>query len=209
MTTTEVPAQPVTGVSLPVSALRDALTAAHLAIATGATVDAVPALGMVHIAKRGSQLIARATNRYHLLEATAQLHDTTPPADDWEALLIGADVKRLLTALPKTVVGAVHVSPDPDGMLTVAADDGASIRLKLQDGDFPKTDGLFPKERVALDGVRFDTKLLATLAKMPGRGKNNWVKFWFSGEQKPVVSTWEDEDTHLSYRYLLMPVRDA
>lgn len=193
-----------TTLAVPVSSLRDALTAAHLAVATGNDAVAVPVLGMVQITKTPDQLVFRGTNRYHLLEATVPLEDAL--ADEWQALLASPDVKQILAALPKAPVTAA-VGPDGNDGLLVTIKDGADLRLRLQDLDYPKVGGLFPVTTQPVERIRLNTKLLATLAKMPGRGVG-YVKFAFNGEDKPVLAEWSDEKTMVGYRYLLMPVRD-
>lgn len=198
-------AKPTNIVSVPVRGLRDALTAANLVVATGNDATAVPVLGMVHVAAKGHELVVRGTDRYHLLEATVQLAADAGP---WEVLLSGADVKQILTALPKAPGALANIGPDDDETFAVAVNDGASMRLRLQDGDYPKTDSVFPGQPVAMDHIRLDSKRLATLAKMPGRGRRSWVQFALSGEGKPVVAKWDDDDTRVTYRYLLMPVKD-
>lgn len=188
-------------VTMPSTTLRDALTAALLAVDT---TGSLAVLGMVHIAKTANNLVVRATNRHHLLEATVQLEDATG-ADQWEALLDGPDIKQILTVLPKKPA-KVTVGPDDGMAFVVGVEDGASLRLRLQDQDFPKTDGLFVSERIQMERVRLDSKLLTALFKMPGHDR--YVTFEFCGESKPLISQWSDERTRIAYRYLLMAARE-
>lgn len=191
---------------VPPQALRDAFTACLLSVSKD---QFLPVLAAVQIEKTGAELIFRSTDRYRLTRVTITLDDVSKAAPDFVTLIDAADVKRVLTAIPKPVrhetVISVALTID-DGSLVV--DTGQAVmRVQPVDGEFPRTEALWPAEAQAIEEIGLDPKYLIDLAKMPGRAKNEPVRFRFNGPGKPMVSEWSDDD--VAYKYLLMPARFA
>jgi DNA polymerase III sliding clamp (beta) subunit (PCNA family) len=205
MTETAVqPTETSAPASLPASVLRDALTAALIAASTETY---LPVLNAVQMTKTGTQLVLRSTDRYRLMRVTAMLADGD--AADWMTLLSVADVKQILTLLPRKGFDVARLGPDAEGKrFSVALESGASLSLTPLDGDFPKTDQIIPSSETAaaVDRMGFRPKQLADLAKLPGIAKNNAVYFRFNGPTKPLIAEWDDGAC--SYLHLLMPLRE-
>lgn len=188
-------------VDLPAPILRNALSAALLA--AGAD-QFLPVLNAVQVTKAGNEMVFRATDRYRLVKVTVTLD--SPPEGDWKVLLRAADVKQIVAALPKSG-GAVATVGMADDRFSVEVPDGPSMNFGSLDGDFPKVDQIIPAVGVStpLERIGFRPKHLADCAKMPGRRKDEPVRFRFNGEGKPAVSEWSDGSS--DYVYVLMPVR--
>lgn len=194
-TTVEQPTQ----TTLPANALRDALTAALVAVATETY---LPVLNAVQITKDGNQLVFRATDRYRLVRVTVTLDNQ--PEGDWEVLLPAADVKQLVTVLPKAGPFAT-LELAADGRFGVAVVDGPSLQVTPIDGDFPKTDQIIPTTFEPTESIAFKPGQLTDIKKMPGLGqkKDNPVLFRLNGPLKPALAEWTDGVS--DYLYLLMP----
>lgn len=202
---TETPTD--TPACLPANVLRDALTAALVAASTEAY---LPVLNAVHITKAGTELVLRSTDRYRLMRVTAMLANEDRKTPDWVVLLSVADVKQVLTLLPRKGFDLARLGPDAatSGRFTVALESGASLSLTPLDGEFPKTDQIIPPAEAseAVDRMGFRPKQLADLAKLPGITKTHAVFFRFNGPTKPLVAEWDDGAC--SYLLLLMPLRE-
>lgn len=195
--TTET-AKPTT-TDVPANVLRDALSAALVAVGTEGF---LPVLNAVQIEKSGDALIFRATDRYRLVRVTITLD--TPAEGDWVTLLTAADCKQIIAALPRKGLYPATLGPDGD-RFAVSVLDGASLRVTPLDGDFPKTDQIIPTSSEATDQIAFNPKYLADVVKLPGRGAKDPVVFTLSGPVKPAWSEWTNGVS--VYVYVLMPIR--
>jgi len=196
MTTT---ADPMTATAIPVNVLRDALTAALVAVGTESY---LPMLNAVQIEKNGNTLIFRATDRYRLVRVTVQLESA--PEDDWVVMLPAANVKQIVAALPKKGLYAATLGP-VDVRFTVTVEDGASLQFTPYDGYYPKSDGLIPTTFEPTESIGFTPKYLADVVKLPGRNVKDPLVFRFNGPLKPAMTQWSNGVSE--YLYLLMPVR--
>lgn len=200
--------------------LRDALTACMLSASKNAT---LPVLMAVQVEKRGAELILRSTDRYRLTRVTITLDSGDMPSPDWTAIVEMADVKRIVSALPKARRGAspllVTVAWLDDGgcdysgrrVNGLSVDmEGTGVRVQAYDGDYPRMDSLIPSDDSDTDAVGemgFNPLHMVDLCKMPGRGKGDRVALRFRGDRKGFVSVWGDDT--IRYEHLMMPVRQA
>jgi DNA polymerase III sliding clamp (beta) subunit (PCNA family) len=191
-----------TTITLPANVLKSALTAAVLI----ASVDSyLPVLNAVQITKIASMLVFRATDRYRLIRVTVALVDDVPDAD-WVTLLRVDECKQIIAAIPKAGMVSARLGVEDD-KFGVAIEFGAAFRLTPLDGDFPKTDQIWPApgSAVAVESMGFKPKHLTDIAKMPGRDKNDPIQFRSHGPTKPYVTEWSDGVT--DYQLAHMPVK--
>jgi len=160
----------------------------------------LPVLNSVEIEGEGGLFIARATDRYRLIEGSTRSLDGSLD----KALVSLEDIKRIITlckAHKAHRIGLTRIG----NALTVSAL-GDSVTFTLREGTFPPTSELFIKsegEPVAVEGVAFNPALMADYAKIAGKG--NAVKLYFTGEGKPIrVRITSDT---INWRALLMPMR--
>lgn len=162
----------------------------------------LPTLNAVQIESEGGDLIARATDRYRLIEGTLKsLDGRLDPS-----LVSLDDIKRLITLCKAHKANRVQLSRIGD-TLTVSSL-GDAITFTLREGNFPPTQELFAKsegEPVAVEGVAFNPAFMADYAKIAGKGAA--IKIYFTGEGKPMrVRITGDA---VAWRALLMPMRYA
>jgi DNA polymerase III sliding clamp (beta) subunit (PCNA family) len=160
----------------------------------------LPVLNSVEIEGEGGLFIARATDRYRLIEGSTGSLDGSLD----KALVSLEDIKRIITlckAHKAHRIGLTRIG----NALTVSAL-GDSVTFTLREGTFPPTSELFIKsegEPVAVEGVAFNPALMADYAKIAGKGEG--IKIYFTGEGKPMrVRITGDKVT---WRALLMPMR--
>jgi DNA polymerase III sliding clamp (beta) subunit (PCNA family) len=160
----------------------------------------LPTLNAVQIVGEGGALIARATDRYRLIEGS--LHSLDGRLD--ASLVSLDDIKRIITLCKAHKGNRVQLSRIGD-TLTISSL-GDAITCTLRDGTFPPTEELFTKsegEPVAVKCVAFNPALMADYAKIAG--KNSAIKLYFTGDAKPMrVRITGDKVT---WRALLMPMK--
>ncbi len=154
----------------------------------------------VQIEGAGGDIIARATDRYRLIEGAARYFE-----GDLEASLISLDdIKKVLTLLKAHKLHRVSLTRIGDA-LTVSSL-GDAITFTLLDGNYPPTEELFTKsegEPVAVQGMAFNPAFMADYAKIAGKGAP--IKVYFNGENKPMrVRITGDK---ITWRALLMPMK--
>ena len=160
----------------------------------------LPTLNAVEIEGGGGLLVARATDRYRLIEGGARALDGSLD----KALISLEDIKRVI-ALAKAHkahrIGLTRIA----NALTVSAL-GDSLTVTLLEGKFPPTADLFAKSEgkpSAVEGVAFNPALMADYAKIAGKGAA--IKIYFTGDGKPMrVRITSDT---INWRALLMPMR--
>jgi DNA polymerase III sliding clamp (beta) subunit (PCNA family) len=160
----------------------------------------LPVLNSVQIESEGGLFIARATDRYRLIEGSVQtLEGRLDPS-----LVALEDIKRVITLCKEHKRNRVQLSRIGDTSTASAL--GNAITFTLRDGTFPPTQELFTKsegEPVAVEGVAFNPALMADYAKIAG--KKAAIKIYFTGEGKPMrVRITGDK---IVWRALLMPMR--
>ena len=157
-------------------------------------------LNAVQIEGAGGDLIARATDRYRLIEGAVRYMDGGIDA----GLVSLDDIKKIITLLKSHKLHLVNIHRVGDA-LTVSSL-GDAVTFTLLDGTFPPTEELFKKSEsdpVAIEGVAFNPALMADYAKIAGKGAG--IKIYFTGEGKPMrVRITGDK---ITWRALLMPMR--
>lgn len=160
----------------------------------------LPVLNSVEVEGEGGLLVARATDRYRLIEGSTGSLDGSLD----KALVSLEDIKRIITlckAHKAHRIGLTRIG----NALTVSAL-GDSVTFTLREGTFPPTSELFTKsegEPVAIEGVAFNPALMADYAKIAGKGEG--IKIYFTGEGKPMRVRITGDD--VTWRALLMPMR--
>jgi DNA polymerase III sliding clamp (beta) subunit (PCNA family) len=160
----------------------------------------LPTLNAVEVEGGGGLLVARATDRYRLIEGGARALDGSLD----KALISLEDIKRIITLAKAHKPNRVALNRLGDS-LTVSSL-GDSLTVALLGGTFPPTAHLFEAsegETVAIAGVAFNPAFFTDYAKIAGKG--NAVKVYFTGEGKPMrVRITSDT---INWRALLMPMR--
>lgn len=170
-------------------------------VSTHASKDkSLPVLNAVQIEGEGGDLIARANDRYRLIEGTLKSLDGRLDS----SLVSLDDIKRIITLCKAHKLHRVQLSRIGD-TLTVSAL-GDAITFTLVEGTYPPVQEIFSKsegEPVSMEGVAFNPVYMADYAKIAGKGAG--IKLYFNGENKPIrVRITGDKVT---WRALLMPMR--
>jgi DNA polymerase III sliding clamp (beta) subunit (PCNA family) len=160
----------------------------------------LPVLNAVEIEGGGGLLIARATDRYRLIEGQARALDGNLD----KALISLENIKRVIALAKENKSYLVSITRLGDA-LTVSSR-GDSVNLMLREGTFPPTEQLFTDsegEPSAIEGVALNPAFMADYAKIAGKGAA--IKIYFTGENKPMrVRITSDT---IVWRALLMPMR--
>jgi DNA polymerase III sliding clamp (beta) subunit (PCNA family) len=161
---------------------------------------ALMGLNAVQIEGGGGLFIARATDRYRLIEGSIG----TLAGDLDKALISLEDIKRIITLL-KAHKGHLISFTRLGDALTISAL-GDAITFTLLDNNYPAFSELFAKaegDPVAVEGMAFNPAFMADYGKIAGKG--NAIKIHFTGENKPMrVRITGDK---ITWRALLMPMR--
>jgi DNA polymerase III sliding clamp (beta) subunit (PCNA family) len=157
-------------------------------------------LNAVQIEGAGGDLIARATDRYRLIEGAVRYMDGGIDA----SLVSLDDIKKIITLLKSHKLHLVNIHRVGDA-LTVSSL-GDAVTFTLIEGNYPPMQDLLSKsegEPSAVEGVAFNPAFMADYAKIAGKGQA--IKVYFTGEGKPMrVRITGDK---ISWRALLMPMR--
>jgi len=160
----------------------------------------LPTLNAVEVEGGGGLLIARATDRYRLIEGGAKALEGSLD----KALLSLEDTKRIITLLKAHKAHRIGLNRIGNA-LTVSAL-GDSLTVTLLEGTFPPTAHLFSESEgdpVAVEGVAFNPAFFTDYAKIAGKGAA--IKLYFTGEGKPMrVRITSDT---INWKALLMPMR--
>jgi DNA polymerase III sliding clamp (beta) subunit (PCNA family) len=164
----------------------------------------LPTLNAVEVEGEGGLLIARATDRYRLIEGQARALEGYLECSLDKALISLDDIKRIIALLKDHKSSIMSVTREGD-YLTVSVLD-SSLRVRVLEGTFPPTSDLFSKsegEPVAVEGVAFNPVFFTDYAKIAGKGAA--IKIYFTGDNKPMrVRITSDT---INWRALLMPMR--
>jgi len=160
----------------------------------------LPTLNAVHIEGAGGDLIAKATDRYRLIEGAVRYRE-----GGLEPSLISLDdIKRVITlckAHKANLVSIIRL-----GSTITVSSLGDVATFDLLGGTYPPTEELFAKsegEPSAIDSVAFNPAFMADYAKIAGKGAA--IKVYFTGAGKPMrVRITGDK---ITWRALLMPMR--
>jgi DNA polymerase III sliding clamp (beta) subunit (PCNA family) len=157
------------------------------------------ALSSVQLSAGEGYLVARATDRYRLIEGKLEIEGGQLAP----SLVALDDVKRVI-ALAKGVKYALVTLNRLGNLLTVSVS-GSAVTVQLLDDNFPATfDDLLNKEwREPLGEISFNPAFMSDYVKIAGKGIG--VKVEFMGSGKPMI-------VHLpakavAWRALLMPMR--
>jgi len=164
----------------------------------------LPILNALQVEGEGGQLIARATDKYRLLEGSAKaLEGQLDPA-----IISLEDIKRLITlakAHKAHLIGLSRVS----NTLTVSSL-GDSVTFTLVEGNYPPTAHLLDQpfnpsgsDLGVTDTVAFNPAFFADYAKIAGKGAP--VTITFTGKGK-IMLIGIKSDT-VAWRGALMPMR--
>jgi DNA polymerase III sliding clamp (beta) subunit (PCNA family) len=162
--------------------------------------SALHALNTVQLLGGAGSLIARATDRYRLIEGKIEGEGHLD-----HTLISLDDIKRVMETIKSNKLARVTLTRIGD-LLTVSLA-GSSLTLNILSANYPNSFGdLFAKsegEPIAVDGVAFNPALMADYAKIAGKG--NAIKIYFNGENKPMrVRITGDK---ITWRALLMPMK--
>ena len=160
----------------------------------------LPSLNAVQIESEGGALIARATDRFRLIEGS--LHALDGRLDP--SLVSLDDIKRIITLCKAHKNHRVQLSRIGDA-LTVSAL-GDAVTFTLREGNYPPTAEVFSKvegESESVESVAFNPAFMADYAKIAGKG--NAIQLEFTGERKPMRVKINGDK--IVWRAILMPMR--
>jgi len=160
----------------------------------------LPMLNAVEVEGGGGLLVARATDRYRLIEGGARALEGSLD----KALISLEDIKRIITLSKAHKSNLVSITRLGDS-LTVSSL-GDSLTVTLLDGTFPPTAHLFTAsegEPSPIEGVAFNPAFMADYGKIAGKGAA--IKIYFTGENKPMRV--RITSNTINWRALLMPMR--
>ena len=158
------------------------------------------ALNSVQLESVRGYLVARATDRFRLIEGRIELE-----SGDLNTSLIALDDVKRVIAIAKEGKISNKVSLNRIGDLLTVSVNGSSITLTVLDATYPPSfDTLLNnQERADLGEVNFNPAFMADYAKIAG--KANAVRVEFIGQGKPMLI--HLPVTKVEWRALLMPMR--
>ena len=160
----------------------------------------LPTLNAVEVEGGGGLLIARATDRYRLIEGGAKALDGSLD----KALVSLEDIKRVIALLKSHKAHLIGLNRVANTLTFNAL--GDSLTVTLLGGTFPPTEHLFTAsegEPSAVESVAFNPAFMADYAKIAGKGQA--IKVYFTGEGKPMRV--RITSNTINWRALLMPMR--
>lgn len=192
-----------TRLSVKVSALGELLDGAMTCAGKGKDTPSVLNTIALHVA--GEELIARATDRYRLIEGRVTLDDT----GEFSPVLISlADVKRIIELMKGISVGYVIIERDYlNQRVSVRVNANSELILSPVEGNFPtdeSTDRLLvePENFQPVSEISFNPKFMADFGKISKR-----ITVKFNGNNKPIHIKLDGD--LVTWRALLMPVKSA
>ena len=169
-------------------------------VSTHASKDkSLPTLNAVEVEGGGGLLIARATDRYRLIEGQARALEGSLD----KALISLEDIKRIITLAKEHKSNLVSIMRAGNSVSVSSL--GDSLNLVIREGSFPPVDHLFKAsegEPVAVEGVAFNPAYFTDYAKIAGKGAA--IKIYFTGNGKPMRVRITSET--INWRALLMPM---
>ena len=171
----------------------------------------LPALNTVQIEVREPLVRVVSTDRYRLVIGDVDIDTTGKPMEIGVFKLYLENVKDLVKGLPiKKDSGDVTISLSDDGKYATFTHSGSAGKFvreyRTADGEFPKYEGLMPKEFSDTTEIRFNPSFMADIAKLPMKDRNTSVLMKFTAHNKPMLATVEGSHG-IEWTYLLMPVR--
>jgi len=197
MTTATLTSQKVT---VSAAVLYDLISGA--AIAADSAKDAQARLGAVYLVAEDNKLTATATDRYRLVEGTAELDGGSLSA----SCLTLHDVKRILSTIkPYIKISGNVATVEKDGYSLTVTVNGDSVLAHSLDYSLPDYAHMVSDNYSPIPNVALNLTLLASLAKIP-HDSSEPVTLGFTADNKPIqirlahrVITW---------KVLLMPMRN-
>jgi DNA polymerase III sliding clamp (beta) subunit (PCNA family) len=161
-------------------------------------------LNAVQVEGAGGDLIARATDRYRLIEGAVRYSDGGLDA----SLIALDDIKRTITLLKGHKLHLVNIHRVGDAMTISSA--GDSVTFTLVDANYPpKFDDLFAKgEPTPMEEIAFNPAYMADYAKINAKSKANSVnpvKLQFRGANCPIHIVLIGNK--VEWKALVMPMR--
>jgi DNA polymerase III sliding clamp (beta) subunit (PCNA family) len=161
----------------------------------------LPNLNAVQLVGEGGDLIARATDRYRLIEGALRYKE----GDLEESLISLEDIKKIITLLKGHKSYLINISRMGD-LLQVSTALAFSVTFTLLEGKYPPMEELLVKsegEPVAVESMAFNPAFMSDYVKIAGKGEG--IKVYFNGEKKAMrVRITGDKVT---WRALLMPMQ--
>ena len=158
------------------------------------------ALNAVQVESNGGGFIARATDRYRLIEGSIKTLDGNLDA----AVISLEDTKRMISLVKSHKANLIALNRIGNA-LTVSSL-GDSLTVTLLDVNYPPMGELLANgenDPVHVEGMAFNPAFMADYAKIAGKG--NAIKIYFTGENKPMrVRITGDA---IIWRALLMPMK--
>lgn len=157
-------------------------------------------LNAVQVEGNGGAFIARATDRYRLIEGSIRSLDGSLD----EAVISLEDTKRIISLVKSHKANLIAFNRIGNA-LTVSSL-GDSLTVTLLDVNYPPMQELLEKSEgdpVAVEGMAFNPAFMADYAKIAGKG--NAIKVYFTGENKPMRVRITGEA--IIWRALLMPMK--
>lgn len=160
--------------------------------------SALHALNSVQLLGGAGSLIARATDRFRLIEGKIEGEGHLD-----HTLISLDDAKRVMETIKSNKLARVTLTRIGD-LLTVSLD-GSSLTLNVMSANYPNSFGdlLSKSERECLGEISFNPAYFADYAKIAGKG--NAVRVEFTGTGKPIII--HLPVTKVEWRALLMPMR--
>ena len=189
-------------IAIQVNEMREILEGASLCAGKGKNTP--PILNSIALSVTGNKLMARATDRYRLIEGTLTLENESELPVTLVSL---ADSKRVLDLMKGISVGYVIIERDESERLTVSVNGNSALTISPVDGNFPtveSTDRLLtePEKLEPVESIAFDAKLFADFGKISKR-----VTLKFTGDRK-LINIGLDGN-QVTWRAALMPMRQA
>ena len=157
-------------------------------------------LNAVQVESNGGEFIARATDRYRLIEGSIKSLDGNLDA----AIISLDDTKRVISLVKAHKANLIQFNR-ANNILTISSL-GDSLTVTLLDVNYPPMGELLANgenDPVAVEGMAFNPAFMADYAKIAGKG--NAIKIYFTGENKPMrVRITGDA---IIWRALLMPMK--
>ena len=157
-------------------------------------------LNALQVEGEGGLFIARATDRYRLIEGSIKaIEGQLDPA-----IISLEDIKRVIT-LAKAHKAHIIKLHRVTNTLTVSSL-GETISFYLVEDNYPPTADLLSKvesDPIAVEGVAFNPVFFTDYAKIAGKGAA--IKVYFGGEGKPMRV--RITSNTITWRALLMPMR--
>ena len=161
-------------------------------------------LNALQVEGEGGQFIARATDRYRLIEGSAKAIDGQLDP----AIISLEDIKRVITLLKAHKANLIGLSRVSNTLTVSALSD--SVTLTLIEGNYPPTSHLLDQpfnpsgsDLGVTDTVAFNPAFFADYAKIAGKGAP--VTITFTGKGKIMLIG--IKGNNVAWRGALMPMR--